>query len=117
MPRPLHLFKAELFKALAHPTRIHILELLRTGEMSVNEIQQRLGIEASTASQQLAVLRTRSVVSTRKAGTTVYYRTNFREVYGALDAARAIFDNHLAELNSVLRQQLDEERAAAESRK
>lgn len=50
-------FKAEFFKALAHPARIRILELLRHGEKSVGELQQALAGDGSTVSQQLAILR------------------------------------------------------------
>jgi len=48
-PSPrLQSFKAEFFKALAHPIRIRILEILRAGERSVQELQARLGLEQST---------------------------------------------------------------------
>ena len=51
-------FKAELFKALGHPVRIRILELLREGEQSVSSLSESLAIEMSTVSQHLAILRT-----------------------------------------------------------
>ena len=55
-------FKAEFFKALAHPLRIAIIDALRDGETGVNELCVRLGVEQSTVSQQLAVLRSRNIV-------------------------------------------------------
>ena len=64
MRERLSAFKADFFKALAHPLRISILDALRDGEMTVNEISQRFGIEAAHASQQLAVLA-------REAGTAL----------------------------------------------
>ncbi len=67
-------FKAEFFKALAHPTRIRILELLRNGEKSVGELQQEIAREGSTVSQQLAILRMKNVVDTRRVGNVIYYR-------------------------------------------
>ncbi len=57
MPHTLQGFKAELFKALAHPARIKVLEHLRSGERTVSELQALLDIESSTVSQQLAILR------------------------------------------------------------
>ncbi|RMD75745.1 MAG: ArsR family transcriptional regulator, partial [Chloroflexi bacterium] len=71
---PLYRFKAEFFKALGHPTRLAILDQLRAGERSVQELQQALAIEQSSVSQQLAVLRNKNIVDSRKEGTTVYYR-------------------------------------------
>jgi hypothetical protein len=65
-------FKAEFFKALSHPIRIKIFELLRAGELSVTDLQDRLGIESSSVSQHLSVLLHKNIVESRKAGTTVY---------------------------------------------
>lgn len=57
MPGQLQQFKAEFFKALAHPVRIRILEVLRGGEKSVTELQQALNLDQSAVSQQLSILR------------------------------------------------------------
>lgn len=57
MEEGLQQFKADFFKALAHPLRIRILELLVDGQKSVNEIQDCLEKEGSAVSQQLSVLR------------------------------------------------------------
>ncbi|MCL5997247.1 MAG: metalloregulator ArsR/SmtB family transcription factor [Chloroflexi bacterium] len=108
MPDSLRRFKAEFFKALAHPIRIAILELLRAGEMSVNELQTKLEIESSSVSQQLAVLRSRNIVETRKEGTTVHYRVRDPQVFELLDVARRIFNADLINTQSML-EQLEEE--------
>lgn len=102
MQDPLRHFKAEFFKALAHPARIKILELLRAGELSVTELQDKLEIESSSVSQQLAVLRGKNIVETRKAGTSVYYSVRDPAVFELLDAARKIFNNHLIDTRSML---------------
>ncbi|MCL4504402.1 MAG: metalloregulator ArsR/SmtB family transcription factor [Chloroflexi bacterium] len=104
-------FKTEFFKALAHPTRIRILELLRAGEMSVNELQTKLEIESSGVSQQLAVLRNRNIVEARKEGTSVYYRVRDPQVFELLDVARRIFNAALIDTQSML-EQLEEEGAS-----
>ena len=62
----LQAFKAAFFRALAHPVRIRILEVLSKGEMSVQELQEVLGVDQPVVSQQLAVLRSTNVVSGRK---------------------------------------------------
>jgi ArsR family transcriptional regulator len=110
MQDPLRRFKAEFFKAIAHPARLKILELLRSGEMSVNELQAHLEIEPSTVSQQLAVLRGRNIVEARKVGTSVYYRVRDPQVFELLEVARRIFNTHLADTQSML-EQLEEEEA------
>jgi ArsR family transcriptional regulator len=70
---PLSEVKAELFKALAHPARVRVLEVLTDGERSVGELQPLVGIEMSHLSQQLGVLRRAGLVSTRKEGSSVFY--------------------------------------------
>ena len=54
-------FKARFFRALAHPVRIGILEVLAKGDRSVQELQHTLGLEQPVVSQQLAVLRNQGV--------------------------------------------------------
>ena len=74
MRQPIQPLKAEFFKALAHPARIRILELLCEGEQPVSALTAALGLEASHLSQQLGILRRANLVLTRKDGTSVYYR-------------------------------------------
>ena len=69
---PLSEVKAELFKALAHPARVRVLEVLVDGERSVGELQPLVGIELSHLSQQLGVLRRAGLVTARKERSTVY---------------------------------------------
>ncbi|WP_223068186.1 ArsR/SmtB family transcription factor [Paenibacillus caui] len=102
MDRNIHQFKAEFFKALAHPMRIRILEVLSEGERNVNELQAILGSEGSAVSQQLAVLRSKNLVSTVKEGTTVVYSLRDPLIKELLAVAKQIFNNHLVEAISVL---------------
>lgn len=95
-------FKADFFKALAHPLRISILDALREGELTVNEISQRFNVEPANASQQLAVLRNRNIVVTRKDGANVYYSVSDKSIFKLLDAAKEIFNNHLVGVRSLL---------------
>ncbi len=94
-------FKAELFKALSHPTRIRILELLRDGEKGVGQLQLELGPEGSTVSQQLAILRMKNMVDTRRVGNAIYYRLRDPQIAGLLDAARGIFEAHVIQLQAL----------------
>ena len=103
-PSPdLQSFKAEFFKALAHPVRIRLLEVLRHGERSVQELQARLGLDQSIVSQQLAILRAKHIVTARKEGTTVRYEVRDPLVGDLLDVARRVFNNQLAGTQNMLR--------------
>ena len=62
MQESLRRFKADIFQALAHPTRIAILELLSDGELSAGALIENLGMEQANVSQHLAVLRTKQLV-------------------------------------------------------
>ncbi|OXM82317.1 ArsR/SmtB family transcription factor [Paenibacillus rigui] len=95
MNAELQQFKAEFFKALAHPMRIRILEVLSEGDKTVNEIQTIIGSEGSAVSQQLAILRSKNVVSGSKEGTSVVYSLRDPLVKDLLEVAKRIFDNHL----------------------
>ncbi len=101
MTQSLQRFKAEFFKALAHPTRIRILELLKEGEKSVGELQLALPAEGSTASQQLAILRMKNLVDTRKAGNMIYYSLRDSRISDLMDVARQIFEAHVVELQTI----------------
>lgn len=96
-------FKAEFFKALAHPLRIRILELLRSGPLSVTQIQEAMGAPASSVSQQLAVLRGRNIVTTERRRTTIIYEVADAELFDLLDVARRIVNAHLSDTSDLLR--------------
>ena len=95
-------FKAEFFKALAHPLRIQVLDELRGGPLNVTELRDRLGVEQSTLSQQLAVLRARNLVTTERQGNTIRYEVRDPAIWQLLDSAREIFDNQLIGVQDVL---------------
>ena len=100
----LRVFKSEFFRALAHPVRIRILETLVAGERSVQELQETLGVDQPIVSQQLAVLRNRNIVATRKEGSSVRYALRDPAVCDLLDTARQIFNNHLVSTGGLLRE-------------
>ena len=101
--QPLQTFKAEFFRALAHPVRIRILEILGSGEHSVHELQQALAIDQPLVSQQLAILRGKHIVTPRKIGTTVRYALSDPLTTKLLGVAREIFDNQLVDRQAMLK--------------
>lgn len=66
--------QARIFKALGHPTRLTMVNALRTGEKCVCELQALIGDDMSTISKHLSVLRTAGIVASEKRGTNIYYR-------------------------------------------
>jgi ArsR family transcriptional regulator len=113
METALRRFKAEFFKALAHPGRIQIIECLRSGEKTVGEIQAYLADAPASASQHLALLRAKGIVEGRKSGTSVFYRVRDAKIFDLLDVAREIFNAHLIDTQEILSQLADEEQAVS----
>ena len=80
-----HQLKSQILLALAHPTRIAILEVLREGEMSVGELCDRLGIEQANCSQHLSILRAKDIVHRRRSANLSYYSVGDRSAARLLD--------------------------------
>ena len=109
-------YKANVFQALAHPTRIAIIEVLRDGEVSAGAIQERLSIEQANLSQHLAILRSRQLVTNRKEGNQVFYSLRNPVLSKMLDIMRDYFQAHLTESVQMLHEIEAEERVPANLR-
>jgi len=107
MPRTLLNMKAEILKALGHPTRLAVVEMLGTeGERCVCEIAEMVeGGDRTTLSKHLAVLKASGVVTDRKEGLKVYYRLNCPCV-----------GQFLSCIEQMVRERIVEERAALKGR-
>jgi DNA-binding transcriptional ArsR family regulator len=107
--RPLYEVKANLFKGLAHPLRVRVLEVLAAsaGETPVSELLEETGLEASHLSQHLAVLRNYGLVTAERRGNQVRYRLAYPQVADLLRVARAL----LAEILQTTERQLVEQSA------
>lgn len=103
-PGELQAFKAQFFRALAHPIRIRILEILVRGGRTVQELQEELTLEQPIVSQQLAVLRNQAIVTAQKEGASVRYTLRDPLVGNLLEVARRIFNNHLVSRRGLLRE-------------
>jgi DNA-binding transcriptional ArsR family regulator len=88
---------AHLCKALAHPTRLLIIDELRDGPRSVSELVERIGLRQSNLSRHLGVLRDQRLVIARRDGQTVNYSLRDARVTQAFDLLRQV-------LRSVLRE-------------
>ena len=102
MQDALRRFKADIFQALAHPTRIAILEALNDKELSAGVLIEKLGMEQANVSQHLAVLRSKQLVSNRKAGNQVFYSVRDPLIGKVLALMRQYFQAHLKEALAML---------------
>ena len=98
----LRTFKAQIFQALANPTRIAIVEALRDGELSAGALLTLLGGEQSNLSQHLAVLRAKHVVASRKSGNQVYYALRDPVLIQVLDLLKQYVSAHLNDTLAML---------------
>jgi ArsR family transcriptional regulator len=106
---PIYALKAEFFRALGHPVRVRLLQLLREGERTVGSLQAALELDSSGTSQQLAALRKQGLVESRRDGTSVYYRVKDPRTLELLELAKAIIASNLAEGQALLDGLADEE--------
>ena len=107
--RPLYEVKANLFKGLAHPVRVRVLEVLAAAsgtDLSVSDLLTDTGLEASHLSQHLSVLRRHNLVLAERRGSLVFYRLAYPQVADLLAVARQllveILDTTQKNLNRVV---------------
>jgi ArsR family transcriptional regulator len=101
-PVPLYQAKAEFFRMLGHPVRIRVLELLQDGPRPVRDLLADIGIEASSLSQQLAVLRRYGIVVSRREASSVVYEIAGGDIAELLRTARRILTELLVGQSELL---------------
>jgi len=94
---------ARLGKALAHPRRLELLDLLAQGERGVDALAVATGLSVTNTSAQLQVLRRSRLVETREEGTRVYYRLADETVARFLGAFRELARGRLSEVDQIMR--------------
>jgi DNA-binding transcriptional ArsR family regulator len=110
MSQELRRFKAEIFQGLAHPTRIAMVESLRSGEVSAGRLIEQLGLEQANASQHLAVLRSKQIVTSRKEGNQVFYSLRDPVLIDVLDILKRYFSSQLSR-NMAMLHEIKKEKA------
>lgn len=100
--RPVTEAKAELFKALAHPARVRVLELLAERELSMGELARQTGLEPSHLSQHVRVLRRAGVVDSRRVKTTVICELRDPLTVELLAVARRLISGNLRQSQTLL---------------
>jgi len=82
--------QSELLKALSHPTRLAVLDILRDGEQCVCHMEAALDLRQAYISQQLMILKDAGLVESRRDGLNLYYRVIKPEVFMVLDTLRSV---------------------------
>jgi ArsR family transcriptional regulator len=98
----LYRLQAEFCKAMAHPTRIHMLRTLKHGEKSVNDLAKIVGVTQANASQHLAILRQFGLLQTRRDGSTIYYSVTDHRILEACELVRNCIGERLRNSQIVL---------------
>jgi DNA-binding transcriptional ArsR family regulator len=102
MSVPLYQAKAEMFRTLGHPVRIRVLELLQNGPRPVRDLLAEIEVEASSLSQQLAILRRAGLVISYREGALVLYKLSTPEIADLLAAGRGILGSLLTDRDGLL---------------
>jgi len=92
---------AAVCRAIGHPVRMKVLDLLRDGEECVCRLAPRAGVTESNLSQLLAALRRTGIVDTRREGHSIYYRVRDPRIFEVIDHMRAILADQLARADSL----------------
>ena len=92
---------AAVCRALGHPARMKVLDLLRDGEECVCRLAPQVGVTESNLSQLLAVLRRAGLVDTRRSGHIVYYRVRDERIFDVIDRTREILADQLAHIEDL----------------
>lgn len=115
--RPIAEAKAELFKALAHPARVRVLELLADGDRTIGELADETGLELSHLSQQVSVLRRAGVVDSTRSGNTVVCTLRDRQTVELLAVARKLLTKNLRQGQQLLEALVDSTDAVSITRR
>lgn len=98
---------ARVGKAVSHPKRIELLDLLGQGEQSVEVLAGKCALSVTNASAHLRVLREARLVETRREGTFVFYRLAGETVFGLVTALRDLAAERYAEVERIVRDFFD----------
>ncbi|GJM27181.1 MAG: transcriptional regulator [Phycisphaerae bacterium] len=104
MGTPLQDFKAGIFQALGHPTRIAIVEALQNGELTAGAILEKVSGQQASISQHLSVLRSKGVVVSRKEGNQVFYTLRDEAISSVLAIMKTYFEAQLREAADLLQE-------------
>lgn len=88
--------RAQILKAMAHPSRLMILEALKEGELCVCDLQKVVGSDISTVSKHLSVMKNAGIVEDRKAGLQVFYKLRVPCIMNFFECVDMVMFTHFA---------------------
>ncbi len=94
--------QAQIMKALSHPTRLFIVEQLATKNLYVKEITKLVGVDISTISKHLSVLKNAGIIDSQKKGTSIYYNLKMKCVLGFFLCITNVLENNYNEYKLIL---------------
>lgn len=97
---------ANIFKALAHPTRVQILKLMREKECYICDMLANLESEQSNTSQHLSVLKNQGIIECNKVGMKVLCRVKTREVFNMIEQAESIILHRVEEVKANIQKEV-----------
>ncbi|MBI2061700.1 MAG: winged helix-turn-helix transcriptional regulator [Nitrospirae bacterium] len=95
--------KADFLGALAHPVRLAVIEYLKKSEATVGRMVQDLGVEQSSLSKHLAILRQAGILTSRQAKSNVFYAIKDRDIFRVLRPIAEILRKKLRESETLLK--------------
>lgn len=95
-------FRAEILKALGQPTRLKIIDFLRSGERCVCEIFPAIGEEQSNTSRHLNLMVSTGILSRRKDGVKIFYAVKHPEIFEIVDLATVIMTREITGRHTML---------------
>src|SRR4030067_1723209 len=106
MNKKIYEMHAQIGKVFTSPKRLEIINLLRDGEKTVNDLAEQAGVLQANVSQHLTVLRQNNVVTTRRDGANVYYKIANPKILQACDLMREVLLEKLSENEKLAKRML-----------
>lgn len=104
MDKALYEIHADICKVFTSPKRLEIIDILREGEKTVNELVELMNLPQSSVSQHLAILRERGIVETRRRGNSVFYRIADKRILKACDLMRDFLLDQIEKLERIAKE-------------
>lgn len=95
--------QSDFIKALAHPARLQIVEFLKKGEQNVGNIVKALGVQQSSLSRHLMILKESGILAARQQGLLIYYKIEDHEIFKVLKPIRVLLCKRLKKTEGALR--------------
>ncbi|HPI90550.1 MAG TPA: metalloregulator ArsR/SmtB family transcription factor [Spirochaetota bacterium] len=94
--------RAAIIKAIAHPSRLFIVEELSKGERCVNELTAEIGTDMSTVSKHLSILKNAGIIGDRKSGTSIYYYLKTPCILNFLGCVEEVIECNMKQQGEIL---------------